>query len=49
MATAPLKSRHQPSVGRANTMRIGVILAVLLMTQGLGWALDAAQRPVPGP
>ncbi|MFH0341884.1 MAG: formylglycine-generating enzyme family protein [Chromatiales bacterium] len=28
-------------------MRIGVILTVLLMTQGLGWALDAAQRPAP--
>ena len=45
MATAPLKSCHQPPVA----MRIGVILAVLLMTQGLGWALDAAQRPARRP
>ena len=47
MGKAPLKSRHQPPVRRANATRTWVILAVLLMTGGLGWVLDAAQRPEP--
>jgi hypothetical protein len=37
-----VKSRHQPPVRRAKAGRTRVILALLVVTGGLAWALYAA-------
>jgi sulfatase modifying factor 1 len=47
MGNIRVKSRHQPPVRRANVTRTRVILAALVVTGGLAWALYAAQRPAP--
>jgi sulfatase modifying factor 1 len=47
MSDVRRKGRRQPPVRRASTMRHGVILAVFVVTAGLGWTLYAAQRPAP--